>query len=474
MEAYRVHPQKLQQLVNKLTASAYTIKGRDLGVGFHRLDRDRDGKLDWVEFNHVIRKHVKLDPEEVQGLFDLMDANRSGAVEFEDFVHFMDVHTAEDPRVYDKHRPDAATGDGRPPDGNVDQASLPEDSTRYHYDEVRQAASTQTLPARSQSYTDASTALERQRKQQALLGRGPSSQRDRGQGQRSNGGGAPSDSAPVLQTQLQAIAQTLLGLYEAYFDPERSSFAGANGFESFVRLARDLCLLRMDRLHLFDLVEIGLAGAPAPTHRHSAYGAGPRPSQSAYEAFYDQLRACALLCYPASRSSNEATQRLLFRFVLPFKFDDSAARSSSGGGDNNNDGWFVTARRILSDRGALKVVLEHRQALEELFARYAVVAFDCFDDQVNEFSSNNAAEPAPRWNTSAWRDGGSGAGDAGRGPPPRMSLTALEAFASEWRMYVGMCVGACVCASVRVRIRAMCVPAGRWVGLATAPRDALA
>ncbi len=50
--------QTLQRLLSRLTASMYTSKGRDPGVGFRRLDADRDGVLNWDEFQRVMRKQV--------------------------------------------------------------------------------------------------------------------------------------------------------------------------------------------------------------------------------------------------------------------------------------------------------------------------------------------------------------------------------------------------------------------------------
>ena len=82
-----------QRLLNKLTASTYTSRGRDPAVGFHRLDADHDGKLSWTEFSRVMKKQgVKIDDEAVSRIFSMMDMNHSGSVELEDFTQFMDAH----------------------------------------------------------------------------------------------------------------------------------------------------------------------------------------------------------------------------------------------------------------------------------------------------------------------------------------------------------------------------------------------
>ena len=431
---FMIHPQTLKRLVNKLTASTYTIKGRNLGVGFRRLDRDRDGRLDWVEFKHVIKKLAKLSADEVKSLFTLMDVNQSGSIEFEDFAHFMDSQAAASSSggvhlssgfvqdsVPDIHRaaPAAPAAPFRGPEAQDSFVSA---------NDFHPAASLRTLAASSRNYRDAETTQqlrESRRESRHATGEVGVNRRELSANPRPIHASGTVNEAPILQTQLQAIAQKLLALYERYFDPERSATAGHNGFESFIRLARGLCLLRSERICIFDLIRIGLQGAPKPTFRQPGYGQTANPNQSSYEAFYSQLRACAELHSPRN-VPNEAMQNLLLRFVLPVKADaqDTDARTQA------NDGFHM-ARKLLSDRDALSVLLQHQAGLEELFARYAVVAFDCFDDEVNASSSNSVAEPAVAGNSKTW----SGAQPPlARAPRPRMSLPALEAFASEWRM----------------------------------------
>ena len=85
----------LDQIVSRLISAAYTSKGPVWSVGFRRLDGDRDGALDWDEFEKVMRRQgCKLEPADVVRLFLLMDVNGSGSVEVDDFCEFMEEQAA--------------------------------------------------------------------------------------------------------------------------------------------------------------------------------------------------------------------------------------------------------------------------------------------------------------------------------------------------------------------------------------------
>ncbi len=85
----------LDQIVSRLISAAYTSKGPVWSVGFRRLDQDRDGVLDWDDFEKVMRRQgCKLEPPDVVRLFLLMDVNGSGSVELDDFCEFMEEQAA--------------------------------------------------------------------------------------------------------------------------------------------------------------------------------------------------------------------------------------------------------------------------------------------------------------------------------------------------------------------------------------------
>ena len=349
---------KLRKLFNKLNASAYTIRGRDLAVGFRRLDSDRDAQLNWVEFQRVIRKQVKFEQHELRTLFEFMDSNRSGSIEFDDFVQFMQHNDG-------KPASTVHTTTAGPPHGQNTRTSANEFAPASTHGTTDQSAignsqPTATLRASAGRYKGTTTNIENE-----LAKREPQFDNNSSTMARHSTHALPREDrhqATLLQTQLQAIAQTLLGLYESYFDPERSSKACTDGFEAFMRLSRDLCLLSSDRINIFNVIEIGLHGT-AGDRTAVSYGNDNNTSRLrrlSYESFYEQLRVCAMFHFP-NHEMNQAVQNLLFRFVLPFR--ESAP--------NNGERGLLqdTEERMLCSKAVLELVLSQRKSLEELFSR---------------------------------------------------------------------------------------------------------
>eukprot|EP00938_MAST-03A_sp_MAST-3A-sp1_P003878 g3878.t1 len=84
--------EKLCVLRNKLRAAAYVgTKGKDFRILFERFDRDHNGYLNRSEFEHALRKRVRLSRMELNALWNIVDRDGSGSVDLEEFSRFVNL-----------------------------------------------------------------------------------------------------------------------------------------------------------------------------------------------------------------------------------------------------------------------------------------------------------------------------------------------------------------------------------------------
>ena len=82
----KMSQEKLCVLRNKLRAAAYVgTKGKNFRVLFERFDKDHNGYLNRSEFEHALRKRVRLSRMELNALWNIVDRDGSGSVDLEEF-----------------------------------------------------------------------------------------------------------------------------------------------------------------------------------------------------------------------------------------------------------------------------------------------------------------------------------------------------------------------------------------------------
>ena len=88
----KMNREKLCILRNKLRAASYVgTKGKNIRVLFERLDKDHNGYLSRSEFEHALRKRLRLSRTELNTLWNIVDRDESGTVDLEEFSRFINL-----------------------------------------------------------------------------------------------------------------------------------------------------------------------------------------------------------------------------------------------------------------------------------------------------------------------------------------------------------------------------------------------